>query len=446
MNDRRLRVVWVCHFSDSKTRAHLSFKKYSLLGLFLKLLHRQYYLRDFAIWVSNAIKEFEKYEDIDLSVVFPHSGVKKRIQQFDINNIHYYCYKSEDDNLYSFIIQHVLKKVRTSYAENRIIIKNLISDIKPDVVHVIGAENPYYSIAALDVPDDIPSIVTLQTLMSDPDFLANYPISKASYEYRSGLEKQVIRKSRYIGSRVERFRSIVRSQIKKDAVFLNISLAVGVEIDEHPCEKEFDFVYFAANINKACDDAIEAFAIAQKKNSNLKLNVSGSYTPEYKSVIDKRVEELGLQQSVIFSGSKDTHEEVIAQIKKSKFALLPLKVDLISGTIREAMACGLPVVTTITPITPELNEDRECVLLSEKGDYQAMAENMIRLVEDESFASQIRDNAIKTVQERYSNETFMQNWRMAYHEIVEKTKNGTSFSEEIVSYDINICQHIKTII
>lgn len=430
----KIEVVWICHFSNSNTRNNIQIERLYYRKVLCTLFRRPCRVwDDFAVWNTNAIKQFEKFNDIDLTVVFPYPGIKGKVQRFDYNNIHYVAFRSEDDNFSSFIKYRLCKSYTCTYSKNRSVISSIIKETHPDIVHIVGAENPYYSIAALDVPDDIPSIVTLQTLMSDPDFLANYPISKASYEYRSGLEKQVIRKSRYIGSRVERFRSIVRSQIKKDAVFLNISLAVGVEIDEHPCEKEFDFVYFAANINKACEYAIEAFALANKQHPGLTLNVSGSYQADFKSRIEARLRELGILEQVHFTGAKASHDDVLAQIKKSRFALLPLKVDLISGTIREAMACGLPVVTTITPATPKLNEGRESVLLSEKGDYQAMADNMIRLVNDESFATQIRNNAIKTIQEKYSNESFMQIWRKAYHEIVKNTKNGTPFSKDILS-------------
>ena len=99
----------------------------------------------------------------------------------------------------------------------------------------------------------------------------------------------------------------------------------------------------------------------------------------------------------------------------------------------EAMACGLPVVTTITPATPKLNEERESVLLSEKGDYQTMADNMIRLVENETFASLIRNNAIKTVQEKYSNESFMLKWRKAYYQIIKNFHNGEPFTNDVLS-------------
>ena len=432
--EEKLKVAWICHFSNKEVQSHIEFDRFYFAKIIKRLFLKKYdFIGDFAVWNTNAIRQFEKYDDIDLTVIFPYKGIKPKVQRFNINGIHYIAFRSEDDYLYPFFKKKLIKCINSNYNKNRKYIASFIKTIKPDIVHIIGAENPYYSIAALDIPDEIPSVVSLQTLMSDPDFLSNYPIGKALYDYRADLEKQIICKCDFIGSRVELFRSIVWSQIKKDAVFLNISLAVGVDIDESPCEKEYDFVYFAANISKACDYAIETFALACKKHPGITLNVSGSYSPEYKDKLDARLKELGIQDRVFFTGPKASHNDVLAQIKKSKYALLPLKIDLISGTIREAMACGLPVVTTITSATPMLNEERESVLLSEKGDYQAMAENMLRLVEYDTFASLIRNNAIKTVQERYSNDTFMLLWRKAYHEIVENTKNGTPFSEEILS-------------
>ena len=49
------------------------------------------------------------------------------------------------------------------------------------------------------------------------------------------------------------------------------------------------------------------------------------------------------------------------------------------------MAYGLPVITTITPGTPKLNDNRESVLLSPIGNHQAMADNMIKLLENKDL-------------------------------------------------------------
>ncbi len=434
MNEKKLKVLWICHFSDIKIRDHINFaplyfKKF--LGIIKKRETLEY--RDTAVWVSNAIKEFEKYDDIDLTVVFPHLAINGTYQEFTNNKIHYKCFRSEDDCLVSFIKKRFFHKSEKIYRNNRRIISNFVKQISPDIVHVIGAENPYYSLSALDIPKSIPVVVSLQTLMNDPTFRDNYNIDKDDYVYRSRIEAEVIKRSDYIASTVQNFKDYVKQYIKQDAIFLHMPLAVGQNVDLTPVDKEYDFVYFATNIAKTADYAIEAFILACKRYPKLSLNLSGYCAPEYRLKLEAILKEHGLVENVTFTGSQLTHEDVIRQIKKSRFALLPQKIDLISSTIREAMACGLPVVTTITPATPGLNKDRESILLSEKGDYQAMANNMLRLVNDDSFASIIRENAIATVSERYSNEKYMWIWKKNYYEIMKIFQKGMPSLEESFS-------------
>lgn len=417
---KKLTVVWVTHFSDEELRNHLEFASLYYRYILSRLLKKPLLLNhDFAPWVRNGIKEFERYDDINLTVVFPHFGVKKKIQKFSSKGVQYICFRSEDDNLMSYALNNINKQYHPNYKKNRRIISELIKDIHPDIVHYIGAENPYYSLSALDVPADIPCMVSLQTLMTTPCYEKNYPINKELYDFRSKVEVDVINRCDYIACGVENILEGVRHRIKPLAKVLKLTLAVGVTIDTSFDKKEFDFVYFAPYISKAADIAIEAFAIACKKHPGLSLNISGDYTNDFKRSLDLRIMELGIEKNVVYSGSKASQKEVIEQIKKSRFALLPLKVDVISSTIREAMACGLPVVSTITDGTPKLNGKRQSILLSPIQDYEAMAMNMLKLVEDVDFASTIRDNAIQTVRENYSNEIFMEQWRKAYHSIAD---------------------------
>ena len=435
MNDKKLKVVWICHFSDTRIRSYIKFCRFYYIDLINFIKRRPLTQRnDYAVWVTNAISEFEHYDDIDLTVIFPHYAIKRNFQKFSVNGVHYICFRSEDDRLRTLLRQRLFNKEERKFFRNRYLIKKMLRQICPDVVHVIGAENPYYSISALDIPINIPSIVSLQTLMSDPDFLNNYPICKDEYEYRSGIERAVIRKCNYVASSVPRFKEIVLKDICPDAVFLNLTLAVGQEVNITQVKKEYDFVYFAADISKAADMAIEAFALASIKKPGISLNISGYYDKNYKLTLDKRIEELGIKDQVFFTGLQATHTDVLSQIKKSKVALLPLKVDMISGTIREAMACGIPVVTTITPATPDLNESRESVLLSEKGDYVAMAENMIKILNDKVLYDLLKRNGIETIQEKYSNSAFMKKWRKAYFEVVSNFKDGIPLSEDIHSF------------
>lgn len=432
---KELKIVWLCTVNNRDIYSRIQLSSFVLIRLKQCLLGRPVpKFTEKAQWNTNAIKEFEKFEDIKLSVIFPYDGIKGRIQNFSINGIEYFCYRTDDDFLSSFVKIKIFRR-KKDYPKTRKIVSFLISKIKPDVVHVIGAENPNYSICALDVPKTIPCVVSLQTLLSFPGFKDNYPMGERLYQYRSYIEQSVLKRSDYIASTMKPYNDYIRKYIKTDAIFLNMKLAVGVEVNMEKKESEYDFVYFAKNIKKAADDALNAFALAHNENPSLTLNISGSYDPDYKIKLEERIMELNLEKCVYITGSKQTHDEVLNQIKKSRFALLPLKVDLISSTVREAMACGLPVVTTITPATPDLNARRESVLLSNKGDYKGMAHNMLRLVCDTEYANQIRENAVITIQEKYSNEALMKQWRKAYFEIIDNFRNESLLSKDICSAD-----------
>ena len=301
----KIKVVWICHFSNSDVRNKVHIDETYYRKILCSLMRRPCRAwNDFAVWNTNAIKQFEKYSDIDLTVVFPYPGLKGLVQRFDNNGIHYVSFRSEDDNFLSFIKDKLFENNIKTFRKNRGLISSIIKEVNPDIVHVIGAENPYYSIAALDIPDNIPSIISTQTLMSLPNFLKNYPISKSSYEFCSKLEQQILKQCSYVATVAERSQKFIRENINPNAIFLQMPLALGVDIDVLCEEKKYDFVYFAANINKACDYAIEAFALACKIHPGLTLNVSGNFAHNYKTQLDKRLQELGIQGQVFFTGPK----------------------------------------------------------------------------------------------------------------------------------------------
>ena len=320
------------------------------------------------------------------------------------------------------LYRQVAKPTCYEYKHNRRIIKKLISKIKPDLVHLIGPENAHYSMALLDVPKNIPTIAQLQTLLNDPDFKANYPIGESSFKYLATIERKVLNRADYIGTRAVKYVDIVKNSIKQNAVILDTTLALGETIYEHICEKKYDFVYFASNINKSCEIALEAFALAYQQEPSITLDIVGGFTSDYKSLLDGIIAKYGIDNAVTFEGRLATHDDVLKQIRKARFALLPLKIDLTSGTIREAMSNGLPVVTTDTGDlgTQLLNRDYQCALISPKADCLSLADNMIRLLNDSLLADTLRQNAYRLQRERYNNEAIVDGYIEAYKRILCK--------------------------
>lgn len=388
---------------------------------------------NFAVWNTNCINELKKYSDkIELHVIAPYRYLKPKSFTFIEDGIYYHFFRSDDDNpFYAFL--RGLFHISCSYKRNRRIIKNIISKIEPDIVHCVGAENPYYSMSALDVPTDVPLLVQLQTLMSDPDFENKYPISHTSYVYRSEIENNIIQRADYIGFAGKHYIQIIKEKIKSDAVFVKTVLALAEPVNISEGEKKYDFVYFSNDISKAVDLAIEAFILASQDYPNITLNIVGGYSQDYKDQLERRLLGAGVRDNVIISGRLPSHEDVLKQIRLSRFALLPLKIDIVSGTIREALANGLPVVTTITVGTPMLNEKRETVLLSEIGDHKALADNMCKLIENPTLCEEMRKNGGIYMNEKDSNELRVKRYVDIYFALYDNFHSGTEINAELLS-------------
>ena len=415
-----IKVALICHLSNDRIRKvlHQRIPWYERIGR--KLLKKSPpKLTDFAQWNTNAIQELSKINNIEISVVAPAQFMRQKECCWEEGNVHYYIFRDEDDKLINKIVNIIRPHQFTKYEKNRRVIRHCLTRIKPDIVHIIGAENPNYSLSALDVNQNVPVIIQLQTLVSDPVFSHNYNGSRASYNYLADAEKEVIRRANYVASTVKAYRQIIINDIKPNASFLDLSFPLTEKIikeDEKP--KNFDFVYFASDISKACDLALEAFGITHTKHPGITLDIIGNYTDAYKSFLQEILLKYDIEDCVTFEGRLPSHEDVLTQIRKSKFALLPLRIDITSSTIRESMANGLPVLTTITQGTPALNDDFQCVLLSEIGNHHALSENMCKLLEDEELAKTLINNGYKKASLRRNNASIVADWIKVYEEIL----------------------------
>ena len=419
---KRIKVVWLCGFTNEYVFNELK-PHYGKFELFIrKLLRKPLVIRckELAVWVTNAIHEFEKFtNEIELHIVAAQGNLGDEIVEFNHNGIYYHIVNDELNYFSSAVARKIFpQKENSDYIQNRKRFSLLINRINPDVVHLIGAENPNYSLGILDVKNSIPTIVQLQTLMQMPGFEDGYPISHRSFLYRSGVEKTILENATYIASAAKTYIEYIRQHINKSAVCLNTTLALAEPINLSESKKEFDFVYFSKEVEKAGDYALEAFVLAFKKYPWITMDIIGDCSESYKDGLKNILKAAGAEKAVKFEGVLPTHEDVIKQVRKSRFAVIPMKVDLMTGTIRESMANGLPVCTTKTSSTLRQNSIRKCLLLSESGDHNALAENMCRLLNDNDLGDTLRNNAAQSLSERDSNEKRMEKWVQMYKAVL----------------------------
>ena len=428
-----MRVVWLCNFSNAEVRHYLRFSLGTLDFLLRKLTKSNASIResDYGQWISNAIEEFKRFDNIELHVVSPHYGLKQSIQDFCISKIHYHFYSDES---FSFVWKALSKcglKRKPLYKRNYRRISCIVDRINPDLIQLIGAENINYSIPALSYNPTVPFIVQLQTLVNDPKVY--HSLSSDVRDYIRSTETAILSRADFIFTSVPSFMSIIRNELGLDSIILSNKLAVGVLVDKSVVNKEFDFVYFSVNINKAADIAIKSFAIAKRTYPDIKLDIVGYYSPDYKHYLDEIIVENEVCDSVFFEGHLPTHDDVIRQIKKSKFALLPLRPDVLPSTIREAMSVGCPVITTTTEMTPELNKNRLSVLLCDAESPESHALNMCRLLGDKKLSEQLRENSFITVEELYNNRDSMRRMMESYYACYDSYYYNRQIPEEFFS-------------
>lgn len=424
--EKRMRVLWLCSVSNAEMREHYQTKA----GPFMRWIYKRFKHtttddKDHAIWDTNAIKEIEKLDDVELHIVCPKRFLSEKYVDFEMNGVYYHLFRDENSTLIPWLYSQTVTKFSSRFHRNRKMIKKIIQRVNPDIIHIIGAENPQYSLAALDIPSNIPFIVQLQALLCRLENVTRIPFERKDYHYKGEIEKEIFGRAPFIGTASQIFIDHIKENIPTKATYLKISLALTEPVYKKIDDKQYDFVYFAGNLSKGADLAIKSFAIVHKIYPHITLDIIGGYTTDLKNALDSIVKENHLEDCVTFEGFMPTHDDVINQIRKAKYALLPVTMDLIPGTVREAMANGLVVLTSITVKTPTLNQTRESVLLSPVCDCESMAKDMIKVLEDPDYANQLRENAWLTAEERNSNKTIIQKWISAYQACVAK------FSKEI---------------
>lgn len=424
----KTKIVWLCHFSNSTVRSKLKLSNLGIENFLRRILgkNKKSISSDFAPWITNLIKEFEKFKDCELHIISPHRGLKRFTQEFSINGVYYHFFKPELPFMLSKIVDK-LYSGKKHYKLNRFLIKRFIKKIKPDIVNLIGTENPYYSIATLDIKN-IPVYVSAQTVYTNP---SRMELTGNVQQDKWDLELQIHKKERYFGCTGRMHRDLVLKN-NPQAITFKMFFPIQYPHKVRDVPKEYDFVFFAAGVTKkkGIEDTIDALAQVKTKHANVKLNVVGKCEQEYKEFLQKKIATLGLRDNISFNNYFPVHSDMHQHIKKSRFALLPVKLDVISGTIVEAVLLELPLITYKTTGTPYLNKDGETVLLADIGDIDMLAKNMLTFLENPDFANSLSKKAKTFVENEFDNTKTAKRLAANYKAVINHYYHNKPIPEE----------------
>ncbi|MEU6087487.1 glycosyltransferase [Streptomyces sp. NPDC047085] len=139
---------------------------------------------------------------------------------------------------------------------------------------------------------------------------------------------------------------------------------------------------------------IEAFAQVHAQAPDWTLRIYGHGAE--KSRLRARIHELGLSNSILLMGQV---APVTPEFGKGSIFVLPSKREAFGNVVVEAMAAGLPVVSTDADHGPRnILTDGEDGLIVPRGDADAMAEAILRLVRDDGLRRTMAENAVRNAE------------------------------------------------
>ena len=163
---------------------------------------------------------------------------------------------------------------------------------------------------------------------------------------------------------------------------------------------------------KRIDDVVRIFyGIQQKLPAKLIMVGDG---PE-REIADQLCKDLGIKSKVLFLGNTSDIDRILCF---TDLFLLPSASESFGLSALEAMAAGVPVVSSNTGGLPEVNEEGVSGYLCPIGDIKAMAEKAIYILEDKTRLAQFKQNARK-VAERFDEDKIVPMYEALYYSAID---------------------------
>jgi len=391
-----VKVVWLCHLNNEYISGRLGVKK-SI---------------EYAPWIYRLVEIFEVHNDVEVHVVAPHRDIISE-KTFSKSNIIFH--------FFPFMLPLIPKRIIHFFHHNtdfyfiKRTVKRIINNIKPDIIHLFGTENAYYTSSVFQFRNIYPVFITVQ------GFITNMATISYLGVKRKKIERELIQQLNLFGIRNNEMKDFIFS-INPEARLFYHELSPNIpklEITE-TTKKLYDIIFFARiSRDKGVEDLIEAASIIVEEKKDLKVVIIGTTSPGYIKFLKRKVSNLGIDENVIFKGHMKNIEDVHRFVIQSRVTVLPTYADAIPGTIIESMFLGVPCVSYSVGGIPTLNEHAEVIKLVNKGNIQGLVKETLSLLKEEELYNDISVRAKKYAEKRWNNDVIYNAIIKAYKEILQ---------------------------
>jgi N-acetyl-alpha-D-glucosaminyl L-malate synthase BshA len=298
---------------------------------------------------------------------------------------------------------------------------DMVKLYKIDVLHVHYAiPHAYAGYMAKKMLEDegikIPMITTLHG--TDITLVGNHPFYKPAVSF--SINKSDIVTSVSSSLRDDTYRLF---DIKKEIIVIPNFIEPNKSSSEEilSCKRSMmakedeKIITHISNFRKVkrIDDIVKIFYNIQKEIP-AKLMMVGE-GPE-KQMAEDLCYSLGIYDKVVFFGNSSEIDKILCY---SDLFLLPSETESFGLAALEAMACGVPVISSNSGGLPEVNIEGYSGYLSDVGDVNAMSKNAISILSDEAKLKQFKKNA-KEVASRFDILNIVPMYEEVYQQAIDK--------------------------
>jgi glycosyltransferase involved in cell wall biosynthesis len=185
-------------------------------------------------------------------------------------------------------------------------------------------------------------------------------------------------------------------------------------------KKMYDILYLGTVSERKHPDIVIK-ALHQVKKSTKKqimLCIAGSGSPSYEIYIKQLIQEMDLASNVTFAGFV---LDTAATYNMSKIYILPTESEGLPFTVLEAMACGVPVITTNAgDMTDTVKDNINAILVEQWDDVKAFSTGITRLLDDSIFYKKLRENGLEEIFSHHCNNNVISTWEKIFRKIENK--------------------------
>lgn len=275
-------------------------------------------------------------------------------------------------------------------------LKSIISD--QDILHLHNVNIPFVSC-------DIPTVVTVHGTVQghvnnrqilDMESLVVNSFSKLYISTDKKLIKsadEIISVSKACSNELKKYYGIMESKV----IYNGVDTEFFKPKDKYE-EITEPYILYVGRLSpeKGLFDLIDSMEIVAQQCPKIKLIIIGKGPLE--RAIKNKILKMNLSKSILFLG-RHNHQEILKYYQNALIYILPSYFEGLATTLLEALACGVPIITTNIPANSEAVIDGVNGFLVPPQNPQKLAESILKLLNDsdlrEKMGKNSRDRSLK---------------------------------------------------